>query len=339
MGADSIILGIGQRTDLPFIQEGAVSLHKDGTIMVDPKSGRTGHERIYAGGDAVRGPATVIEACADGKRAADAICLQLGVSTDLPLDDLPVLSEEDIAQVKRVRARRTLQRAPPVLPPEERTGFDLIETTLDEAGAVEEASRCVQCSSFCDKCVEVCPNRANYTFFVSPLDVRVPKITCREGELEISGEETFGVVQNRQILHVQDFCNECGNCTTFCVHEGKPHADKPRLFLEKGDFEREEGGNAFHIERDERGWVIRRRENGEESRLSVEGEAKELIFENERLWMRLSSDFQIKSMRLKKSFEGEFSLTGPAEMWVILRGVTSSLPFLPLTQNQKSGGN
>jgi len=35
-----------------------------------------------------------------------------------------------------------------------------------------------------------------------------------------------------QILHVDDFCNECDNCQTFCVHHGKPYVDKPRLFLD-----------------------------------------------------------------------------------------------------------
>ena len=326
--ADSIIVGIGQRPDVSFIDGSSVSLHKNGTIVVDSQTGRTGHEQVYAGGDAVRGPATIIEACADGRRAAEAICRQLGVRANLPTGQLPMLSEEEIVQMKHVRARKVAQYRGAILSPEERDGFDLIEATLTEEEALEEAARCMQCSNFCDKCVEVCPNRANYAFFVSPMSPTLPKVSCQQSGLRVSKEEVFQVAQARQIIHVQDFCNECGNCATFCVHDGKPYEDKPRLFLEKSDFEREDD-NAFYIERGERKWTIRRREGGKESRLSVESETEEMIFENEWLKMRLSSDFRIKSMKLKKDFPGEFSLVGPAEMHVILKGVTTSLPFLP----------
>ncbi len=330
--ADSIIVGIGQLPDVSFIDGSSVSLHKNDTIVVDSQTGRTGHEQVYAGGDAVRGPATIIEACADGRRAAEAICRQLGVRANLPTGQLPVLSEEEIVQMKHVRARKVAQYRGAILPPEERGGFDLIEATLTEEEALGEAARCMQCSNFCDKCVEVCPNRANYAFFVSLMSPTLPKVSCQQSGLRVSGEEVFQVAQARQIIHIQDFCNECGNCATFCVHDGKPYEDKPGLFLEKSDFEREED-NAFYIERGEREWTIRRREGGKESRLSVESETEEMIFENEWLRMRLSSDFRIKSMKLKKDFRGEFSLVGPAEMFVILKGVTTSLPFLPFARS------
>ncbi|TKJ26690.1 MAG: putative selenate reductase subunit YgfK [Hadesarchaea archaeon B3_Hades] len=330
--ADSIIVGIGQRPDVSFIDGSSVSLHKNDTIVVDSQTGRTGHEQVYAGGDAVRGPATIIEACADGRRAAEAICRQLSVRANLPTGQLPVLSEEEIVQMKHVRARKVAQYRGAILPPEERGGFDLIEATLTEEEALGEAARCMQCSNFCDKCVEVCPNRANYAFFVSLMSPTLPKVSCQQSGLRVSGEEVFQVAQARQIIHIQDFCNECGNCATFCVHDGKPYEDKPGLFLEKSDFEREED-NAFYIERGEREWTIRRREGGKESRLSVESETEEMIFENEWLRMKLSSDFRIKSMKLKKDFRGEFSLVGPAEMYVILKGVTTSLHFLPFARS------
>jgi putative selenate reductase len=326
--ADSIIVGIGQRPDVSFLDKSSISLNKDGTIVVDPQTGNTGHERVYAGGDVVRGPATVIEACADGRRAAEAICRKLGVKAGLPVMRLPVLSKEDIAQVKHARVRKEAQHKGAMLPQEKRDGFDLVEATLNEKEAMEEAARCMQCSSFCDKCVEVCPNRANYTFFVSPMSLKLPKVSCQQGGLKESGNEVFRIAQTRQILHVQDFCNQCGDCATFCVHDGKPYMDKPRLFLEKGDFGREDD-NAFHIEKDGRGWAIRRRDGGKESRLSVKDGAKGMVFENEQLRMELAPDFKIKSMKLKKDFRGDFSLADPAEMYVILKGVTSSLPFLP----------
>ena len=49
-----------------------------------------------------------------------------------------------------------------------RSGFDLVERILTEATARSEAKRCLQCTSHCDKCVEVCPNRANVTYAALP---------------------------------------------------------------------------------------------------------------------------------------------------------------------------
>ncbi|MDY7078403.1 MAG: putative selenate reductase subunit YgfK [Chloroflexota bacterium] len=328
--ADAIIVAIGQAPDVSFLDGSGVSLHRNKTIVVDPQTGLAGEERVYAGGDAVRGPATIVEACADGRQAAEAICRQLGVSFDQPAVQLPVLSEEKTVQLKRSRAEKTSRNEAEMLPLEQREGFDLVESTLTEEAALTEASRCMQCASFCDKCVEVCPNRANYTVIVSPMSLKLPVVACQQGRLAVTGEEAFCIEQARQIIHVDDFCNECGNCTTFCVHEGRPYADKPRLFLTESDFEREDD-NAFYVEK---GRIIRRREGGKESRLSVKSDAGEMVFENELLRMSLSPDFQIKGLELKEEFEGPFSLTEAAEMAVILTGVTSSLSFLPVARRE-----
>ena len=277
---------------------------------------------MYAGGDAVRGPAIIIEACADGRRAAEAICVELGIEFEQP-PVLPGLSEEEIVQVKRVRARKAAQHKPEMLPVAQRGGFDLIAQTLTEDAARSEAARCVQCSTFCDKCVEVCPNRANHIYFVSTVSLTLPQLSCQNGGLAVTGEEPFKfkIEQARQIIHVDDFCNECGNCATFCVHQGKPYKEKPRLFLQEGDFELEDD-NAFYIE----GNVIRRREGGQESQLSMKDDI--MTFENAQVRISLSPDFAINAMTSKEPFEGTFSLKGAAEMALILNGVSASLSFL-----------
>ncbi len=324
---DSIIVAIGQTPDVAFLDGSTVSLRRNGTIVADPQTGLAGEERVYAGGDAVRGPATIVEACADGRRAAEAICQRLGVRCDLPAVQLPLLSEEEIVRIKGVRARKAAQRRPEMLPLAERGLFDLVEATLTEEAALAEAARCMQCSTFCDKCVEVCPNRANYTFSVSPVSLALPQVSCQQGRLAVTGEDAFRIEQARQIIHVDDFCNECGNCATFCVHDGRPYMDKPRLFLEESDFEQEDD-NAFYVARSEGGWAIRRREGGKESYLAVEGDTDEMDFENDLLRISLAPDFQIKSLELKEEFEGLFSLAEAAEMAVLLKGGTISLPFL-----------
>jgi len=327
MEADTVIVAIGQRPDISFLEASDISLGRRGTIDVTDETGRAADGRIYAGGDVVRGPATIIKACADGKRAAEAICERLDVPFRRPSVELPTLSEEEILEVKRVRARRVAQHDSPMLPPEAREGFDLVEQTLPEGAALAEAARCVQCSQICDKCVEVCPNRANYAYLVSPVEMEVPRLACQDGTLQVAGEETFRVAQTRQILHVEDFCNDCGNCTTFCVHQGQPFVDKPRLFLNEKDFERAEE-NAFHIEQGEQGWTIYRREGGEKSRLTLDKDGSGMTFENHQLSLRLGPDSSMMSMTLKESFGGAFSLRYTAEMIVILTGVLNSLPFL-----------
>ena len=99
-----------------------------------------------------------------------------------------------------------------------REGFDLVERTLTEAAARSEAKRCLQCTSHCDKCVEVCPNRANVTYAALPTSFDVPVVALSGGRPAVVAQERFAVTQARQILHIEDFCNECGNCATFCVH-------------------------------------------------------------------------------------------------------------------------
>jgi putative selenate reductase len=327
MEARTVIVAIGQRFDVSFLDGSGVSLSDSKTIEVDPETGIASDRAIYAGGDVVRGPATIIKACADGQRAAEAICHRLSVPFRRPDVEMPRLSAEEMVNVKHVRARRVLQHPSPLLSTAEREGFDLVEQTLPEEIAVAEALRCMQCSHLCDKCVEVCPNRANYTYFIAPVEIKVPKLACQDGDLQVVGDETFEIIQTRQILHVADFCNECGNCGTFCVHDGRPFADKPRLFLREDDFQREED-NAFHIQSGDKGWTIRRREGGQESWLTLEGGGGGMTFENEQLHLRLGPDSDMMSMTLKERFEGEFSLNHAAEMVVILEGALETLSFL-----------
>ncbi len=318
--ADTVIVAIGQSPGRDFLAESGLALNEDGTIRTDPM-GRTSLPRIYAGGDAVRGPETVIAACADARRAAEAICQDLGLPFTPPAAYPAVPSPEEVIRLKRARSRRTSPYGPELLPLEERHGFACVEQPLSTEAARAEASRCFQCATLCDKCVEVCPNRANYPYEVTPRRWRLPILFLQDGRLTACGEETFEITQPRQILHLDDFCNECGNCATFCVHPGRPYAEKPRLFLEESAFLQEEG-NAFYIA----GRTIRRREGEEESQLTLEDGGA--IFENARLRVRLTEDFVLREAVLKAPFAGTFSLRPAAEMWVVLEGVLTSLPFL-----------
>ncbi len=99
----------------------------------------------------------------------------------------------------------------------------------DEFFARTESRRCMECSYLCLKCVDVCPNRANVG------------IDLRETGLF---EDPF------QVLHIDAYCNECGNCATFCPHSGRPYKDKFTLFSLREDFENSTN-SGFLVENDE----------------------------------------------------------------------------------------
>ncbi len=203
----------------------------------------------------------------------------------------------------------------------QRAGFDLIEPGLDEELARQEAARCLQCSEICEKCVEVCPNRANRVYLTPSVALKLSRLALQAGQLVQIDVEDFTVQQKRQIIHIDDFCNECGNCATFCVHEGRPYQDKPRLFLNAIDFRKEEE-NAFYIESS----AIYHREKGQESCLTIR--AEDVLFENDALSLTLSPlDFHPLNWEIKRSFEGEQSLVEAAEMWLILKGVGPGVDF------------
>ena len=76
--ADQILVAIGQTLDLQkFCDEIAVETRDNGFVEVDPVTGQTSEKWIFAGGDAVSGPSSVVEAVAAGERAAVGIDLYL----------------------------------------------------------------------------------------------------------------------------------------------------------------------------------------------------------------------------------------------------------------------
>jgi len=101
----------------------------------------------------------------------------------------------------------------------------------------------------CDKCLPVCPNDANFAYEVEPVSRLYPRFRLEAGALveELAG--TFHVEKRHQIANFQDFCNDCGNCDTFCPEDGGPYVEKPRFF---GSLE------AWHEWRDRDGFFILR---------------------------------------------------------------------------------
>ena len=138
-------------------------------------------EGLYAAGDCRRGPATVVKAIADAQTIASAI---LGAKFD---------------KYAEVNAKGKMD--------------ELLEKKgiLADPPAGKSDPRCLGCSTVCEVCADVCPNRANVV-------IDVPYF------------------EKPQILHVDGMCNECGNCAVFCPYSGRPFKDKFTLFWSEEDF-------------------------------------------------------------------------------------------------------
>lgn len=163
---DTIIAAIGQRADLGFLPP-AVERTKWGTV----KAGADGVctlDGLFAAGDAVTGPKTVIHAIAGGQRVARSVDAYLArgrwdvpPSPRLHLDDAPTDDTSAPVRYEPERAAAASREAMPTLDPAARDGLDEVELGLGLDQALREAQRCLVCGQCakCDICVSTfaCP--------------------------------------------------------------------------------------------------------------------------------------------------------------------------------------
>lgn len=317
--ASSIVFAIGQKAEISNYKGSRIMLDRSGAVKVDQTTGETDAPHVYAGGDQVRQPAIIIKACADGRRAAEAICAEFGMS----FASIPVVAPEytpaDVLRIKQKRVLKSTQTQAQRQPLNKRTGSEIIEWTFTHDQAVREAGRCLECRTLCDKCVEVCPNRANVSFETVPFRIEVPRLYAKNGNITIEGSDTFQIGQHRQILHIDDFCNECGNCETFCVHQGRPFADKPRMFLTREGF-LAETDNAYFFRPD----GIDARHAGTTRSLDVMDEG--FRYDDGDVSICFSAELRYRSGEVKEGFTGRVSLDRVPVMWAVYRGIRRSLP-------------
>lgn len=143
---DTLIVAISEESDLKAITSAGIEMNPDGTMKIDAETLTTSVPGIFAGGDVVTGPNSVVEAIAAGKKAAVMIDRLLrGLELKQPpkpiLPELfiePAVEEEGMAEVGRVK--------PPHTPPTKRKGsFVEVELCLGETEARQEARRCLRC--------------------------------------------------------------------------------------------------------------------------------------------------------------------------------------------------
>ncbi|RLC29772.1 MAG: 4Fe-4S ferredoxin, partial [Deltaproteobacteria bacterium] len=162
--ADEVISAVGQRTNPEdLIALGKLTWSAHGTVKADSVSMTTSMDGVFAAGDLVTGPATVIEAVAGGKRAAKGIDRYLSGLPRLQMQDVPYRRSRQGVAVISARHKMNLQR--PEMPlldmDRRRRGFQQVELGYSEDLARREAARCLRCDicSRCGICVDVCRNQ------------------------------------------------------------------------------------------------------------------------------------------------------------------------------------
>lgn len=147
--AETVIPAVGQAPDLSFLPEDTkLERARWGALQVDPNTLSTNLPGIFAGGDFVTGPTSVIQAIAAGRRAAVAIDKYLrGDTTPVEIRDEKCDIEHQVemaADQEELEERKRLEI--PILPPDQRiAGFMEVEQAYTEQQAVEEAKRCLRC--------------------------------------------------------------------------------------------------------------------------------------------------------------------------------------------------
>lgn len=222
--ADSVILAIGQQADLSFLKpEDGVDVSPAGTIKVDRQTLATTAPGIFAGGDVAFGPRNLIEAVANGKRAALSIDDYLrGVGArpevKLSVEKLPTRSYRMATDYEKCE-----RQAPPTISLDRRTGISEVEVGYSEAEARQQAERCLACHIqtvydprkcvLCNRCVDICPE---YCLKLVPLDdldldPEVSQQIVRESGIEPAlGQPLSAMIKD------DEKCIRCGLCAVRC---------------------------------------------------------------------------------------------------------------------------
>ena len=212
---DKVISAIGQTPNIP--NQFRLTMGDGSTIQVAPNTLATGRAGVFAGGDAVSGPASVIEAVASGRQAAISIDHYLGGKGMME----EVIGPSQKVAPQRLRLPVANRVAISTLPLQERLrDFSEVEFTLDEQKAIEEAKRCLWCDL--------------------PIRVETEKCTgCRTCQVRCSvinlGEfnpfKSFITItrdhgKRTTNLRFSDECKNCGLCISVCNYGALTRANQ-----------------------------------------------------------------------------------------------------------------
>ncbi len=205
MPVDTAILAIGSGADPEFAQKSPdVPVNKWGNVLCDD-FGVTELDGVFSGGDIVSGAATVIEAVAGGKRAAESIERYIKgepIGVGCFEETVRVMDDELLADTRDVTAMARSECAE-LDPKTRKTGFAEVEQGLTEEQAIAEAERCLNCAlcSECGECSAVCEHDAiDYAMSEKEVELEVGSVLMAPGfdefQAEAKGEFGYGRYPN-----------------------------------------------------------------------------------------------------------------------------------------------
>ena len=241
---DTVLAAIGEMVDYDLLKANGIKIDEHSNIVVD-EFNETSVENVFIAGDALRGPSTVVESIADGQFVANGILAKENI-------DLQRIEPEDYEFDYEQRKIEICNKKGMIKPT-----VEMLKTDLEIAA---ETNRCLECNFICNKCVEVCPNRANLAIPVS------------------------GLKNINQIIHLDGLCNECGNCETFCPYDGAPYKDKFTLFWNDADMQVNKNN----------GFLLLEETDNVKFKLRLNGKFYILDFDKQGKLIQLETEHQIK---------------------------------------------
>ncbi len=235
---DTVILAIGQSSDISFLKpEDGLETTRQGTLKINPDTLMTTAPGIFAAGDIAFGPRLIINAVADGKKAAveiDRFLRGPGWKTKSRHVQITVLDHHEMAAHYDEYTRLSV----PVLPIDRRTGVAEVETGYTEPEARGEASRCLKCwintifegnevtgteCILCGGCVDVCPENClsllplkQFAFTEADKARLATEKDLRSVELQHISPEELNQIDGAVMVKDETICIRCGLCAERC---------------------------------------------------------------------------------------------------------------------------
>ncbi len=302
--ADMIIPAVGQLTKWEFVGPEM--------IKAEHKGYSTNLGKVFIGGDARSGASNIISAIADGRNAAREMAQQAGVGSTLPITEKygkANIKDLLVRKATRIKSRIT-------------SAHGHGNTINSYAQARTEAQRCLLCDEICNICVTVCPNFANQSYETIPMVWSLQTATQDEqGKITLKDALPFRVEQNHQIYNIADFCNECGNCRTFCPTMGAPYLDKPKIHLSEESWNN--AGEGFRLTQfgGEKG-IEYKDKQGDIHLLYINSNNGILTYKSPQASAQLNKvSLRIENIRFVRNGHAEVSMELAATMYMLLKGV------------------
>jgi len=194
---DIIIMAIGQIPDLSLLgSESKINISKSGLIQAKEGTLETNVSGIFAGGEVINSPSSVVDAIEMGRRAASSIDKYLGGNGEI--EDVLIESDVPNPDLGRDEAFYDKQRIQmPLLTLEDRqSSFNEIELGFSEALALEEANRCLRC----DLRFEISPVVLPPQKWLELNNENIQNVPNTEGAIQVLNE-------NQEIIFIQGTAN------------------------------------------------------------------------------------------------------------------------------------